>query len=221
MVGGLDRLREELNRMTRPRVARRCTLLLLAASIGAGACERGESSPANRTPALVGVIDSALPIDTLLRRFRAAITDTPTVLLGGAATPEALTQALLTAVGRRDTSAIRSLVMNRSEFAWLYYPHTKFTRQPYELGPDLVWMQTRLASEQGITRLFARYGGSQLRFAGLSCSDSSTREGPNRLVADCRVRFAAADSAERELRLFGALLNRDGRYKFLTYANDL
>ena len=46
-------------------------------------------------------------------------------------------------------------------------------------------------------------------------------EGPNRLVTGCRVRFAAGDSAAREMRLFGALLNRDGQYKFLSYANDL
>ncbi len=207
--------------MNRPRVAHRFTLLLLATSIGVGACERGEATPANQAPTPAGVIDSALPIDTLLRRFRATIADTPTVLRGGAATPEALTRALLTAVERRDTSAIRSLVMDRAEFAWLYYPHTKLTRPPFELGPDLAWMQTRLSSEQGITRRFERYGGSRLRFTGLSCSDSSGREGPNRLIADCRVRFIAADSGEREMRLFGALLNRDGRYKFLTYANDL
>lgn len=195
-------------------------LALLTVFAVAAAC--GRDSAADRAPApAAGVVDSALPIDTLLHRFRAEIADTPTTLAGGADSPEALTRALLAAITARDTGALRGLVLSRAEFAWLYYPHTIYVRPPYELGPELVWMQQLSGSSTGATRLFQRYGGSAMRLDALLCPDSITVEGPNRLVMGCRVRFAAADSAPREMRLFGALLNRDGRYKFLTYANDL
>lgn len=54
----------------------------------------------------------------------------------------------------------------------------------------------------------------------MDCPDSVTAEGPNRIRLGCTVRFAAADSAARRLRLFGGLLERDGAYKFVSYGND-
>ena len=193
-------------------------LLLLAAMVVVG-CRTERPSPAAETPA--GVIDSALPIPVLLTRFRATIPDTPTVLTGGAATRDALVRALLQAVSARDTATLRTLVMSRAEFAWLWYPYTRYVARPYELGPELLWMQHVSASETGAVRLLDRFGGSRIRFEALLCPDSVLVEGPNRITAGCRVRFAVADSAPRTLQLFAGLLARDGRYKFLSYANDL
>jgi hypothetical protein len=204
-------------------VARPFVLCALAAtSIIVAACDRGASSTSDSTPLPPGyVIDSALPIDTLLARFRATITDTPTVLAGGEASPERLAREFLRAVSSNDTASIRRLVVNRAEFAWLYYPHTRFTKPPYELGPELLWIQQNEASEKGITRVLRRYGGVTLRFAALSCPDTAVTEGPNRITVGCRVSFAAADSAARSLQLFGSLLQRDGRWKFISFANEL
>lgn len=168
-----------------------------------------------------GVIDSALPVPELLARFRATVSDTPATLGGGETTPERLTRALLAAVAARDTVAVRALTVNRAEFAWLYYPESRYTHPPYELSPDLVWLTTSAASEKGAGRLLERYGGRALRFVAVACLERAEQEGPNSVLRGCRVRFAPGDSAPRELRLFGALLHRDGRYKFLSFANDL
>lgn len=192
--------------------------LVLAITLTIGC--RGER-PAVASDAPVGVVDSALPIPVLLERFQATIPDTPQVLTGGAATRDALVHALLDAVAHRDTLALRRLVMSRAEFAWLYYPHSKYVARPYELGPELVWIQHVSESETGAVRLLERFGGSRVRFEALLCPDSVIVEGPNRITPGCRVRFAVADSAPRTLQLFAGLLARDGRYKFLSYANDL
>lgn len=204
----------------------RATLALLAAV----ACDAPARSPdaadpaagpAAAAPAAAGTVDSALPIAELLARFRATLPDTPTTLVGGAATAEELARTLLRAVSAGDTARVRALLVSRAEFAWLYYPHSRYTAPPYELGPELVWFTTVSASDKGAGRLLARYGGRPLRFERLLCGDSSVVEGPNTVRRGCRVRFAVADSAARDLQLFGALLHRDGRYKFLSYANDL
>lgn len=197
---------------------------LLLTCIGAAvivACDRAATPSADATAAPAGVVDSALPIDTLLARFRATIPDTPRTLRGGEASAEALARALLRAIQANDTATVQRLVLSRAEFAWLYYPHTRYTKPPYELGPELLWMQMGASSEKGIVRLLRRYGGSTLRFDALLCEDSILVEGPNRVTPSCRVRFAAADSAARDLRIFGSLLQRDGQYKFVSYANEL
>jgi len=190
-------------------------LAILATVILAAACD---AAPARGTADAPdgGVVDSALPIPELLGRLRAATADTPTTLAGGAESPVRLARALLAALSAHDTTAVRALVMSRGEFAWLYYPHTKFTAPPYELGPDLVWIPLYAASDKGAGRLLARYGGQALRFDALTCPDTVTTEGPNTIVSGCAVRFATGDSAARDLRIFSSLLSRDGRYKFIS-----
>lgn len=193
-------------------------LAVTAIACGRDAADRGDAV-AELPPG--AVVDSALPIDTLLARFRATIPDTPVRLAGGESSPERLTRALLDALAAQDTATIRRLVVNRAEFAWLYYPHTRYTRPPYELGPELLWIQVNENSEKGIVRLLRRYGGSPLRLVALACADSTVTEGPNTLLGPCQVTFAPADSSARTMRVFGSILRRDGLHKFVSYTNDL
>lgn len=211
------------------RLPLRPILLAAVVALGVAACDRNAApaSEGDRAP-VVGTVDSALPIDTLLRRFRATLPDTPTVLAGGAASPEALVRELFSALGRSDEPALRALAITPAEFAWLYYPQTTWTGPPYAMGPELVWFQVSASSDKGLARLVNRYAGRSLRLEALLCPDTvrvggpgSITEGPASLTEGCRVRFAVADSAPREFRIFGSLLNRDGRYKFVSYSNDL
>lgn len=200
----------------------RAALLIVGIAVAVAVSRsRSNDAPAPNTELPAAVIDSALPIDTLLARFRATLPDTPSTLAGGESSPEQLTRALLRALSAQDTATIQRLVLNRSEFGWLYYPHTRYTRRPYELGPELLWMQINENSEKGIVRLLRRYGGSRLRFDALACPDSAVNEGPNRITGPCTVRFAAADSGTRTMQIFGSIIARDGRYKFVSYANEL
>lgn len=199
----------------------RAALLFLLVAAAAACARDAERADAPRDLPPGAVIDSALPIDTLLARFRATILDTPTVLSGGERSPERLTRAFLAALTAQDTATIQRLVLSRAEFAWLYYPHTRYTRRPYELGPELLWIQVSENSEKGIVRMLRRYGGSPLRFDALACPDSSATEGPNTIIGPCRVTFAAADSAARTLQVFGSIIARDGQFKFVSYANEL
>lgn len=185
------------------------------------ACDRAATPSTDSAQPVGYVVDSALSIDTLLARFRATIADTPSTLAGGEASAERLAREFLRAVSSNDSTSIRRLVVNRAEFAWLYYPHTRFTKPPYELGPELLWLQMNEASEKGIVRALRRYSGSALRFEALVCPDSVSVEGPNRIRMGCQLRFATADSAARTMRMFGSLLERDGRWKIISYANDL
>lgn len=198
-------------------------LALVAATVVGAACGSGDadSSAEERDLPPGYVIDSALPIDTLLARFRATVADTPQALRGGETSPERLTRRFLAAISARDTATLQRLIISRSEYAWLYYPHSRFTQRPYELYPELLWIQLSSSTESGITRMLHRYGGSSMRLESVVCDDSSVIEGPNEIIRGCRVRFAAADSSARTMRLFGDLLARDGQLKFLSYANDL
>jgi hypothetical protein len=84
----------------------------------------------------------------------------------------------------------------------------------------MMWFQLRTESEKGIGRLFDRLGGQALRYVGHGCPAAS-RHGGNRVWEGCTVARVGADGDTVRQRLFGAIVERGGRYKFVGYGNDL
>ena len=113
------------------------------------------------------------------------------------------------------------MALSRTEYAYLYFPSTQYVRPPYETPPDVLWNLMHARSESGLKRAVARVGGSGFRLVSVQCEPGATIEGPNRLFGQCMVRFRRAPGAAVErMRLFGSVIGRDGRYKFVSYAND-
>jgi hypothetical protein len=165
------------------------------------------------------IVDSILPIDEQLRRFRADLPDSVRQLEGGTPTRDALVRSFVRSLESADTAALARLTISRAEFAWLVYPDSPFTRPPYQQAPDLVWMMQMASSRTGLARMLERLGGKNLGFQSWSCAESPDREGQNRIWRDCFVRFEGAPSPSGALQLFSSIIEREGRFKILSYAN--
>lgn len=195
--------------------------VLAALVSGTGACTDGTDEAGElgaRPPA--AVVDSIFPIEEEIRRFREGLPEV-TTLSGGAPDRDALVAEFVRAVEAADTAALAPLVLDRAEFGWLYYPHTMYTEPPYELSPALLWFQMQNLSSRSLTRLFRRYAGQPLHARGYACEEEPRVEGPNRVWNECRLRLEAPGSEPVELRLFGSVVERDGTYKFVSYASEL
>jgi hypothetical protein len=131
-----------------------------------------------------------------------------------------LVRRFVRAVELRDTADVRAMLLSRAEFAYLYYPHSPFTRVPHRQVAGLVWFLTRANSAKGITRVFDRLGARPLSLRGHRCDSPPRRQGPNLLWESCVVRLGDGSQPAREVRLFGSILERDGQLKFVSYAND-
>jgi len=187
----------------------------------ASACRRAEPPPeASASDTVRAIVDSIFPIEEELRRFRATLAgEPPAGLTGGAPSRDALVERFVTALEAADTAAFRDMLLTRTEFAWLYYPHTRFTAPPYELAPDLLWFQIENGTSRGFGRLLDRMGGRAAHAAGYTCPVGARTEGPNLAWEDCVVHLRPPGSERRDLRLFGTILARDGVYKFVSYSN--
>ncbi len=164
-----------------------------------------------------GTIDSILPVADALARFRDGLGRVDT-LRHAAASTKALVDRWAQAVATSDTATLNALLLDRAEFAWLYYPDSRMSLPPYEAPPGLLWGQLLASSNEGAALVMRRFGGRPFRVAALRCPAPSVTEGRNRLHERCEVQVGA----ERGFaRLFGTILERDGRFKFLGYANPL
>lgn len=185
-------------------------LLLLAA------CGRADAPPP--PPA---ASDSAVSTAEALRRFRADLPAAPTELGGGAApTADALVERFARAIETRDTAALAAMALDRAEFAYLVYENNPQSRPPYELPPSLLWFQIQGNSRNGLLRALAQHGGKPLGYAGFTCAGSE-RQGPNLVLNRCSVRTRSPAGDTATISLFGSIIERAGKHKFLSYANAL
>ena len=199
-------------------------MIVLGASACDGRPDEHRSGVGDR-PVATGVaptpqhVDSAIPIDEALRRFRRDLPPEK-ALRGGFGSREALVREFVRALEVRDTAALRRMVLKPGEFAWLYYPSSPLSRPPYELAPALMWFQLQGESEKGASRLFSDRAGPALRYAGHTCAPPRV-EGKNRIHSSCELRRVTTARDSVAERLFGLIIERDGHYKFVSYANRL
>jgi len=111
--------------------------------------------------------------------------------------------------------------MSRAEFAYLVYPESPYTHPPFTQAPGLVWLSIRNPSLTGAGRLLQRLGGARLGLRAMECPAEPERQGANRLWNGCTVLLTRRGEAPARRRLFGTIIERAGRFKFVSYRNDL
>lgn len=196
-------------------------LVMSAAAVLALACT--DRMPPKAIPP-AGVIDSALPVAELLRRFRAALPDTTPVTQFTHAAPnrDALVRRFVDALNNRDTAAFRDMMLDRREFAWLYYDEHFLSKPPYEMPPWLMWQRAVSLSDNGLATALGEFGGRALRLETVTCPDSMPKaSGALQLWERCVIRMRSPAKELIENRFFGTIVGRDGRWKFASYASDL
>lgn len=196
-------------------------LVLLLLSACAGKPVASDDSAQRPDTAVAGgtVVDSILPIEEEIRRFRREVPEAPTGLSGGAPTRDSLVRRWVRAVERADTATIGVMLMTPAEFITLYYPDSKFTRPPYRQSPRLLWFLMTNASSQGAGRVLQRHGGQPFGFVSYACGDRAEAIGAVRVWSNCLIR-READGVPSEMRFFGGIVEHRGQFKFLTYASD-
>ena len=189
-------------------------------STRADSVARSRQDSINRT--LPGyVVDSILPEEEQLRRFREAVGGSPVTGLAHASpSRDALVRRFVRAVGAADSSELTAMALDAREFADLVYPESPSTSPPYRQDPSLVWRTVQNPSASGLRRLLRRAGGKPVTLVSYRCEATPHRQGRNVLWSGCRVRLADAGGDTATHRLFGTIIEREGRFKFIGYSNE-
>lgn len=161
--------------------------------------------------------DENVPPEEALRRFRDGL-ERPTRLEGGTPSRDALVHAFVAAVEAADTAALRRLLVSRAEYAWLVYPASPLSRPPYYQPIARAWRAAMEPSDAAIGALMREFGGRPMGFASYNCPRPPVVEAGNRAFSGC-ITHLRLGTGTTPRRLFGPILERDGRFKFLSFAN--
>lgn len=207
MVARVDGARHQLRR--------RLGCLALLATVGASsACTPSDARARTAAPA-----DTLHTPAESLRRFRAPLVRVDE--LGPRfASKEDVAQAFVAAVAANDVTLLAQTLMTQAEFAWLYYPESPVSQPPYELPAGLAWFELEGNSLAGVRRALSTYSG-QVAFRELTCDRRPVRQGANRLWNGCTVLLTLEDGSHTSARMFATIVERGGRFKIASAANDL
>lgn len=162
------------------------------------------------------VVDSILLPEEALRRFRVGLDSV--ARLDGAPSAEKLVQRFFAALERRDAGALQALAITKAEFAWVVYPGSRLSHPPYYQPPEIAWMLLQNSSNTGFGRLLQRGAGGSAHPAGHTCA-APERDGNVTVQRNCRVRVSLASEFSKR-KLFGAIVEHSGHYKFLGFDTD-
>jgi len=167
------------------------------------------------------VVDSVLPVEEEIRRFRAAVGGEAAVeLRDGSDSRAELVERFVRDIAAADTTDLKRAALSPREFVDLIYPTSPNTHPPYRQSPSFVWMQISGQSASGLTRAIQRRAQQRLTYAGHACDPNAEVQGPNRLWLKCSVRLVSPAGDTTTQRLFGTIVERGGRFKFVSYANQ-
>lgn len=197
-----------------------CFAVIASATSGC----RSESAPASSADSATGNaaqhIDSAVPRDVALARFRAPLGPEVTALASDIRSRDALVAEYVRLLAKRDTSGLSKLALSQAEFAWLYYPTNPISLPPYDLAPGLMWFQLEGNSRKGLLHALEERGGTDLKVVGYRC-ERTVEEGPNKVHERCALRRVQAPGDTISEILFGGIIERDGRFKLIGHTNKL
>ena len=167
------------------------------------------------------VVDSILPVEEQLRRFRATIGgETMSALLHGSPSRDALVQRFMRALVAGDSAELRAMLVSPREFADLVYPESPNIKPPYQQDPALVWRTIQNPSESGFIRLVRRAGGVPAKLKSYACDATPVRQGENTLWSNCRLTLVGEQGDKSTHRFFGSIVERGGQFKFMSYKNE-
>lgn len=189
-------------------------LTIAAVILVTAACSGRDTAPPRHVER---VVDSIIPREEALRRFREG---TPEVqaLTGGAASRAALAEAVARALATQDTVALHALLLTRAEYAWLYYPTAAQGLPPYDLAPSLYWFTLEGRNGRALSTLLADSLFADSRFQGEECGTVATHEGENSLWGPCIIRVIAPGGKSVGARVLSLVIERGGKWKVVSYS---
>jgi hypothetical protein len=171
------------------------------------------------------------PIARRVRRLLACVTvllllilgcrPTPAVSLAHAASsPSALATAVLRAIERRDAAALRALAISEEEFRQHVWPELPSARPERNLPFSYVWGDLRMKSDAGLKEVLAIHGGRHYELAAIRAAGETTQYPTYLVHRQARITVKDPMGALLELRVFGSVLEKDGRFKVFSYVVD-
>ena len=150
----------------------------------------------------------------------AAVDVSPSPLGHTFASPDALAEAMLTALAEGNSAGLEALPLSELEFRTVVWPELPSSRPERGLPFDYVWGDLHQKSTNARLRLIDRHGGRHYDLLGVEFDGETTTYETYRVHRETVLTVRDETGEEVTLALFGSILERDGAFKLFSYVVD-
>ncbi len=134
--------------------------------------------------------------------------------------PAAVARATADALSRGDEARLAALVLDEREFREVVWPEIPASRPARNLSADYVWADLAQKSRQSLTQTLARHRGAPLDVVDIEWTGETTAYPSFTVHRRTRITLRTPDGQSSTVKLFGSLIEQNGRYKIFSYAVD-
>jgi hypothetical protein len=135
-------------------------------------------------------------------------------------TPDALAAAVISALERRDATALRGLALNEPEFREHVWPELPASRPERNLPFSYVWGDLHQKSEADLGQTLAKHGGRRYTLVAVTFRGEPARYPTYTVYRETVLKVRDDRGAEADLRLFGSSIEKDRTWKVFSYVVD-
>jgi hypothetical protein len=132
----------------------------------------------------------------------------------------ALARAVLDGFERRDGAALRALALDEREFREFVWPELPASRPERNLPFSFVWGDLHQKSEAALADSLAARGGQHYELVGVRFLGEATQYRNYIVRRKTELTVKDANGSPFQLRLFGSIIEGDGRFKVFSYVVD-
>ncbi len=126
----------------------------------------------------------------------------------------------MAALAQNDVAALRALALSEQEFKEHVWPDLPASRPERNLPFSYVWGDLHQKSEAALARTVGSHGGRRYELAGVRFVGETTKYNTYDVHRKTELTVMDATGAQTPLRLFGAVLEKEGRFKVFSYVVD-
>ncbi len=132
---------------------------------------------------------------------------------------DALAAQFLDLLARNDEAAMRRLRVTKEEFCQYVWPELPSSKIP-NLTCDFAWDQATLNSDAGFYGDLKRHKGKRYELISLRFAERTEYYKNFNIHKDARLKIRDENGVEREIKLFGSILEMAGRFKLFSFTID-
>ena len=136
------------------------------------------------------------------------------------ASPEALAEAVIGAIGAGDVQRLQALVLTEEEFRTYVWPGLPASRPERNVPFEFVWDMLHQKSVAYLRQTIARFEGQPLTLVRVEFGGAATAYDDVMVRRQTRFVVRTRDGDEQVIRMVGSTIEQDGRYKVFSYVVD-
>jgi hypothetical protein len=134
--------------------------------------------------------------------------------------PQAVARAVVGGLAAKDFEALRALAVNEAEFRELIWPKLPASRPERNVPVSYAWEDLRAKSDAHLRALVNRWQDRGYDVVSVSFTGGASNYGTFLVHRDSLVVLRDQDGQTQSGRLFGSMLEMNGRFKVFSYVVD-